>query len=247
MTRPELIVASLTLFAAACGHGETPERATDSAGVAPSEADASGNVRLLEGMMAHTTDAAVFAECRTGAAYPIAQEGAYLALKRAYLADRQAPGEPLLVRVWGSLALRRGMESGETTALVVDAVESTEPGAGCGEAVVDLPLEGTEWTLVELGGEPLPEGVQATLLLDGTGKHAVGSGGCNPFAGSYRLEGARLTFGDLAGTRTACAGPAAEVEGAYLRTLGRVGGYRLMGDGLHLLAEEGVVARFRSR
>jgi putative lipoprotein len=113
--------------------------------------------------------------------------------------------------------------------------------------VADLSLEGTGWTLVELEGAPVPEGVQATLVLEGAGRRASGSGGCNPFAGSYRLEGASLTFGDLALTQRACAGPAMEVEGAYLHTLGRVGGYRLTGDRLHLLGEEGVVARFRSR
>jgi copper homeostasis protein (lipoprotein) len=211
------------------------------------EVDPVEDVQLLQGMMTYMADAAVFAECRTGAAFPIAQEGAYLALERAYLAERPAPGGPLLVRVRGSLALRPGMEGGETTSLVVDAFEGTEPGAGCGEAVADLPLEGTEWVLVELAGAPLPDGAEATLLLDGSEWQASGRGGCNRFSGPYRLEGGSLTFGNMAATRMACTGPAMEVEDAYLRILARIGGYRVMGADLQLLAEEGVVARFRSR
>jgi len=91
------------------------------------------------------------------------------------------------------------------------------------------------------------EGVRATLLLDGTEHRASGSGGCNTFGGPYRLEGASLTFGNLAATLRSCPGPVAAVEAAYLGALGGVGGYRLMGASLELLSGEGTALRFLAR
>jgi heat shock protein HslJ len=256
------LVAVLGLLAAACagGDGPRPGQGVDSATLAEGVASAvltgsaglpaegaAGGVLDLSGMMTYAADAAVFAECRTGTTYPVAQEGAYLELERAYLRDRTGPGEPLLVRVRGTLEPRVGMEGGERVSLVVASVLGTEPGAGCGAERPDLPLEGTVWTLVELGHEPLPDGIEATLLLDRDSGRASGSGGCNTFTGPYRLAGASLTFGDVAVTARACAGPVGDLEHAYLGALTRVGGYRLLGAELQLLAEEGVVARFRSR
>lgn len=246
----------LGMVAAGCGRGASSggeptdaptARSAPGSARASSAAPAPDSVQQLTGMMTYAADAAVFAECATGTTYPVAQEGAYLELERAYLRDRPGPGEPLLVRVRGSLAPRAGMEGGERISLVVEALLGTEPGAGCGEERADLPLEGTEWALVELGGAPLPEGVGATLLLDRDAGRASGSDGCNMFTGPYRLSGASLTFGDVAVTARACAGTVGEVARAYLRVLTRVGGYRLLGAELELLAEEGVVASFRSR
>lgn len=209
------------------------------------ELDPVEDVQPLRGMVTHAAGTLLLAECITGTTFPVSRSGADAELERAYLDGSPEPGRPLLVRVRGSLTA--GVGGGAAPSLLVHSVEGAEPGAGCGEAVADLPLEGTEWGLSELEGAPVPEGVQATLVLEGAGSRASGSGGCNSFAGAYRLEGASLTFGDLAITGVRCAGPPAEVERAYLRTLGRVGGYRLTGDGLQLLAEEGVAARFRSR
>ncbi len=209
------------------------------------EVDPVEDVQPLRGMVTHAAGTLVLSECLTGTTLPVSREGAYAELERAYLDGSPEPGRALLVRLRGSLIAGSG--GGDAPTLLVHSVEGTHPGAGCGEAVADLPLEGTEWTLVELEGALVPEGVQATLVLEEAGTRASGRSGCNSFAGSYRLAGASLTFGGLASTQRACAGSAMEVESAYFRTLGRVGGYRLTGDGLHLLAEEGVVARFRSR
>ena len=209
------------------------------------EVDPVEDVQPLQGMVTRAAGTLVLAECLTGTTFPVSRSGAYAELERALVEGSLEPGRPLLVRVRGSLTAGSG--DGAAPSLVVHAVDGADPGAGCGEAVADLSLEGTEWTLVELEEAPVPEGVQATLVLDGAEKQASGSGGCNHFSGPYRLQGGSLTFGNLAATEMACAGPGMEVEGAYFRTLGRVGGYRLTGDGLQLLAEEGVVARFRSR
>jgi uncharacterized protein (DUF1684 family)/heat shock protein HslJ len=215
-----------------------------SAARSPDTADAVGT---LEGMMTYLSGVAAFTECRSGIAYPIAREREYAALERAYLADRRAPEAPLFVRVQGWIARRPDTVSGEVAAVVVESVEGIEPEAGCGERESDLPLEGTEWMLSQLGGAPVTEGVRATLLLDGTERRASGSGACNTFSGPYRLEGASLTFGNLATTLRSCPGPVAAVEAAYFRALGGVGGYRLMGASLELLSGEGTALRFLAR
>jgi heat shock protein HslJ len=211
------------------------------------EVDPVHDVQPLEGMVARSAAGAmIFAECRTGVAFPVSMEGAYAELERAFWKG-SAAAEPLLVRVRGSLLGGPAEGDPGATSLVVEAVEGAFPGAGCAETVSDLPLEGTEWLLLELAGSPLPAGIVATLLLDGTDGQATGSGGCNSFVGRYGLHGARLTFANLAIAARACTSPTKDMEEAYLRTLARVGGYRLMGADLQLLAEEGVVARFRSR
>ncbi|MDP2955372.1 MAG: META domain-containing protein [Longimicrobiales bacterium] len=213
----------------------------------PPAADLVEDEQRLQGMMTYMAAAARFTECGSGSSFAIAQEGEYLALERAYLADRSSPGEPLLVTVRGRLTLRPGMDGGEVPSLVVAAFERTAPGAGCGEPVTDWPLEDTEWVLAELEGEVPPEGARATLLLDRGALRATGSGACNEFTGSYDLTGGRLTFGTMASTRRACFGPLMAFEGRYLQALGRVGGYRLVGAGLELLGEAGTAARFRAR
>jgi copper homeostasis protein (lipoprotein) len=211
------------------------------------EVDPVPDVQRLEGMVTWSAGAMVFAECRTGVAFPVSPEGAHAELERAHRDASGGSAEPLLVRVRGSLVPIRSPGDPGAASLVLEAVEGSVPGAGCGEAAADLPLEGTEWLLLELGGSPLPPTLEATLLLNGADGRASGRGGCNTFVVPYRLAGASLTFGDLAVTGVVCNAAVMDVEGAYLRTLARVGGYRLTGDRLQLLAEEGVAARFRSR
>lgn len=245
-----VLVAVTTLCAGACGRG-TPQAGTERANGAASASAASplpaDGVQPLEGMVTWAADGLLFAECRTGTSLPVSREGAYAALERAYADGTRGSAQPLLVRVRGSVVGGAPAGAGGTASLVVEAVDGTEPEGGCGEGVTDLPLEGTAWELVELGGSPLPGGVRATLRLDRSAGRASGTNGCNPFTGHYRLEGASLTFGDMAVGARACAGAEADVERAYFGILGRVGGYRLAGDALELLSEEGVVARFLSR
>ncbi|NJD20845.1 MAG: META domain-containing protein [Gemmatimonadetes bacterium] len=230
------------------GEGARGAASGTSAAARAPDVDPMADGQLLRGMLAYAAGEPLFAECLTGKSFRVSGQGAYAELERSYREAGGGTGEPVLMSVRGSIAPDSASEAGSAPSLLlVVAFESAEPGGGCGEAVADVPLEGTDWTLVELEGTPVADGVEATLRLDGTDRRASGSSGCNAFFGPYRLEGARLTFGDLALTRKACAPPAADVEVAYLRILGTVGGYRLVGVDLHLLAEEGVAARFRSR
>ena len=95
-------------------------------------------------------------------------------------------------------------------------------------------LAGTPWTLVSLGGQPLPPGARPpTAALDGA--RVFGFGGCNRYTGPVeeRSSGA-ITIGSLAVTKMACPSPAMEVEDRYLAVLGRATQYVLAGGRLVL-------------
>ena len=56
---------------------------------------------------------------------------------------------------------------------------------------VDQPLEGTEWVLESVFGQPVPVGSQARLSFDGEVERVDGHTGCNAFTGVYELPGTR--------------------------------------------------------
>ena len=68
-------------------------------------------------------------------------------------------------------------------------------------------LDGTEWHFVEIGGQPVPAGVNATLRLrEG---HASGRSGCNAYGARYHVAADRTaTFTQTLSTKMACLQPA---------------------------------------
>ncbi len=108
-------------------------------------------------------------------------------------------------------------------------------------------IEGVVWQLTELDGAAPPRGDRGQLLtlqLDSGERRASGFGGCNRFFGEYRLQGASLSFGQLAMTMKACP-EGMDAERAYHRALGRVKAYRREAGQLLLLDGDSVVARYR--
>lgn len=110
-------------------------------------------------------------------------------------------------------------------------------------------LEGTTWKLVRIGGEPVAVGErqrEPNLILDPGERRVSGSSGCNRFAGTYSVDGDRLSFSPLAATRMACA-DGMEQEQALFDALGRVARWRISGERLELLDGDGKsVAEFES-
>lgn len=105
----------------------------------------------------------------------------------------------------------------------------------------------TEWTLVELEGEPVevgPDEIAPALVLDLEESRVSGSGGVNRLTGTFVLNESELRFGPLATTRMA--GPEAAMlrEARFLAALGRVTSCELDGSTLTLLAGEESAARF---
>lgn len=116
-----------------------------------------------------------------------------------------------------------------------------------------LPENGVEeiyWKLIELDGAEAPlgsGGKEAHLLLRAEKSVARGFAGCNRFFGDYALAGDKLSFGDLAATKLACA-EGMDLEAQFLAALARVASWSRAGEALSLADAEGrVVARFRAR
>ena len=109
-------------------------------------------------------------------------------------------------------------------------------------------LEGTEWQLVDIGGQPAPAGADTmrhpgfTLIAEGRKVH--GSAGCNRMKGTYQLDGEKLKFGPLATTRMAC--PAMQTETAFLKALEATTRYEISGSSLTLYGADTAVARLEA-
>jgi len=98
-------------------------------------------------------------------------------------------------------------------------------------------LAGTEWTLVEIDGQPVAEGTQPpTITFEG--RRVSGFGGCNRYTGAVKETGPGvLSFGPLAGTKMACPLPGMETENRFFASLAKVSRYaffasRLLLDGM---------------
>ncbi|MGH8221893.1 MAG: YbaY family lipoprotein [Woeseiaceae bacterium] len=79
-----------------------------------------GRSRLFGGEMVYMADAARFRECKTDRGYPIATEGDFVKLQKAYLKDVKKPGARLYATFEGSMADRPRMEgSGVEQSVVV--------------------------------------------------------------------------------------------------------------------------------
>ena len=88
---------------------------------------------VLRGMYQYLADAGRLEECLTRWRLPVAQEADNVALERAYLAARSAPGEALLVSLEGQIASRPKMDGdGQELTLVPLRFIGVRPGASCG-------------------------------------------------------------------------------------------------------------------
>ena len=109
-----------------------------------------------------------------------------------------------------------------------------------------VPLAYTEWTVIELDGEPVEIGADElapSLVLDLEEARVTGSGGVNRLTGHFALSGDELRFGTLATTRMAGPENAMRREAAFLAALDRVTSYALDGRTLTFLADDDAVVR----
>jgi copper homeostasis protein (lipoprotein) len=222
------ILATAGLLAVACG----------------GSGDGSQNAEAttLTGMYTYMADAGLFADCATGTRYPVATEGDNAALESAYLDARGEPGQSMLVVVEGTLDDREHPETGGAdTYLVVERFREVKPGETCPGMEAAVGLADTRWRLVVLGEDTLdvaPEN-QPFVELSSAGETATGYGGCNRFAGRWALDGEMLSVGHIGATRMHCEA-AAELEAGFFEALSFVESYRIAGDTLVVLGQDGV-------
>jgi copper homeostasis protein (lipoprotein) len=193
----------------------------------------------LTGLFSYLADAARIRLCVTGQSMPVAMEGDYRALERAYLkalpADRA--GLPLRVGIKGRIVSRPSAEAGQPPrrTLIVERFVSIDSASTCPEPsgaqavparVRVAPLRGTRWLLLALAGEtvatPAPPGRAAMLQFATDRDRLSGSGGCNRLMGGFRLEGETLNFSPLASTKMACSPETMALERRFSEALARV-------------------------
>lgn len=198
----------------------------------------------LSGMFTYLADAPRIVLCADGRSLPVAMEGDYVALERAYGGARSAPGQPLLVELDARIALREAMEPARLAPhVVVDRFGALWPRESCGQPLASSPLRNTYWRLTRLEGQSVTASERARephLILTSNERRVAGSGGCNRLVGSYELDGEKLSFGRIGATRTACADGMAQ-EATFLESLSRVATHRIRGSHLELLDAAGAV------
>jgi heat shock protein HslJ len=112
--------------------------------------------------------------------------------------------------------------------------------AGCSPGPADGPsLEGTEWVLVSLDGEPPLAGAVPSAAF--SADQIEGSAGCNHYSGTYAVDGSDITISDVAHTEMACSEPEGVMvyERAFLDALTSAASYREDGARLELLDAAG--------
>lgn len=207
----------------------------------------------LTGMFSYMADAASITLCEDGRRMPVAMEGDFRALERAYMDAHPKPGQALYVRLDGRIASRPSVEESQPprATLIVEKFTGIEPGLSCGMVATHIALRGTYWKLVQLNGQAISvPGVarqqEPHLVFSVDGDRVSGSGGCNAVAGSFEAEGDKLNLRQMVSTMRACL-TGMEREREFLQTLGKVARYRIVAGHLDLLDAQGtVVARFEA-
>ncbi len=130
---------------------------------------------------------------------------------------------------------------GKVLAIVLVALVLLIAGCGPSPAAGQSLLEGTEWVLVSLAGDPPLAGAvpSATFSAD----QIEGTTGCNHYAGAYTADDSDITVSEVAQTEMACMEPegAMDQERDFLGALVAVARYRLDGERLELLDAAGGV------
>jgi heat shock protein HslJ/uncharacterized lipoprotein NlpE involved in copper resistance len=202
----------------------------------------------LRGMFLYFADAARFTDCASGRSWPVAMEGDFLALQRAYLAARpepQAGAMPaaLMARIEAVVAQRPRMEgAGTIPTVVVERFVSLAPGETCDRPAPAATLRNTYWRIVTLAGEPIAveEGRREPyLLLRLDESRFAATVGCNQLLGGFETTGTTLRFRPGPTTMMACPPPLDARERTLVETLAATASYRLDGTALALLGPDG--------
>lgn len=235
-------------MAAACSASERTDAGPPTTDASPGARVPGELAATLRGDFLYFADAAIFTECGSGRALPVAMEGAYIDAERAYTAATQGSMQPLRIEVVASVQERPRVDAeGTEPTLVVERYVGEAAGADCPGVEAQRAFADTEWRLTHLGGEavealdaPTPN---ATFVDEG--RQLSGDTGCNRTMGPYRRRGTGLDIGPLATTRRACVDERANArERAFLDALQGTEWFWITDDALTLYAGEAALARF---
>jgi len=176
-------------------------------------------------MFRYLADAAQFEECLTGRSYPVAMEGDYLALERAYLALPKAePGGPVMASFDAEIVQRPPMEGPRTVpTVVVRRFVGLWPSQTCERAMSHASLSPQYWRIVSLRGAPVGPVAgsrEPHLILRGQDGGYSATAGCDRFNGAYHVAGRQITF-EPAANVAACRPPLPEQQRCCSAARGR--------------------------
>ena len=209
-----------------------------------SEAFSPATIRLpLAGMLTYFADAAMMVHCATGRTYPVAQDGDYLALERAYLEARTGPAEPLFVTMDALIERRAQMEGPDRLTVVPQAFGSVFPEEYCSLGNRMPGLTDAYWRITALGDVELDPGAtdrEPFLVFRAEDGGFSASAGCNTLRGRFSTSGTELSFPQpIASTMMACPDPVAGWETRLQTALAGVEGFEIGGRTLRLLGADG--------
>jgi copper homeostasis protein (lipoprotein) len=199
----------------------------------------------LRGMYVYKADAAIFNECLTGKRFPVRLERNHVALERAYLAARRAPGEPLLVTFDGRFVVAAAEPGAPVREqVVVERFDRVGPGATCGpRSPAQAALLETYWRPVEIERKPVvirPGNREPHFVLSAAGNSVRGFTGCNNLAGGFTQGADGFRFKALAATRMACL-PESDLEARFLSALNATTSQQVVGETLELRDRDGTL------
>jgi heat shock protein HslJ len=146
-------------------------------------------------------------------------------------------------------AFLTALQDAESYQITGDSLEITyQEGTGTLRfSASHLPLENVRWSLARIDGQPLPDGVQASLTFtpgpEAQDNQVNGIGGCNNFFGSYNVEENTLSFpGPLGATQMMCDEPVMQVEQSFLAGLESANSYDIALQGLTIWADAGLLS-----
>lgn len=238
---PGLLAVSI---AVGLGAGASPASATGDTG----EPDESGRApaaspRPLHGMFDYAADAPRLHECLTGRSYPVAMDGDYVALERAYVALPDAtPGAPVLATFDGAITPHPSADgSGAVATVVVQRFSGLWPGQNCERTMSNASLAPQYWRVASLRGQragPVADSREPHLILRGPDAGYRVDGGCGPLEGTYRADASRIGFDEPART-VSCPDALVGQQAALLGVLADARSWRISGLVLEFFDDAG--------
>ncbi len=131
---------------------------------------------------------------------------------------------------------RAASESGSTTKNKEAKMSGGETESGLAELAGD-------WTLTEIIGTELPDGVPAPNLTVAADGMVNGRSGVNRFTGKLS-DDADALFGPMATTRMAGPPAAMQLEDAFLKAMTAASSYKVTGDDLVISGANGPLLKF---
>ncbi|HMR49495.1 MAG TPA: META domain-containing protein [Arachnia sp.] len=174
------------------------------------------------------------------------QDGGTLALSEVFSTEVACLDDAITAQetqLYGALQKVAGVQAADEGAELTDAAGAVVLVLAEQAPVVDLPLEGTLWTLTGIAtGDTVSSPVGAkpvTLTISGGALHAQA---CNVINGEVTVDADTLTVGPLVSTRMACESEEEMMqEGQFMAALESASSYSIDGAQLTLVTADGSV------